>query len=138
MAKYSVDEFEKELALLNSGVLKDSCLRLEYEQKVRRLSSLVAELEQSGMDEEAMAKCLHKLRRQLGKEYKQAAPPLFREYIYYATEQKYGDPLGPDFKYLREKKSCREIIESASRPIADLDDRLTVEGFINWFSSKER
>ena len=39
-----------------------------------------------GMAKEDVAKELHKKRRQLGKIYKDAAPPLFKEYILYATE----------------------------------------------------
>ena len=33
-------------------------------------------------------------------------------------------------KMLREKKTCKQIIESASRPIEDLDNRLTLDGFL--------
>ena len=70
----------------------------------------------------------------LRREYEQkVAAPLFREYIYAATAAKYGDPLGPTFDMLRQTKSCRQIIASASRPIADLDDRLTLEGFRAWY-----
>ena len=87
------------------------------------------------MDEftKEIARQMHERRRELGKRYKEAAPPLFREYIYAATAAKYGDPLGPTFEMLRKKKSCREIIDSAFRPIRDLDDRLTLEGFRSWY-----
>ncbi|WP_304278757.1 hypothetical protein [Roseburia hominis] len=34
---------------------------------------------------------------------------------------------------LRRTKSCREIIESASRPIENLDNRLTFDGFRAWY-----
>ena len=37
---------------------------------------------------------------------------------------------------LRGVKTDRQIRESASRPIRDLDDRLTLEGFEAWY--KER
>ena len=47
---------------------------------------------------------MHEKRRELGRLYKEAAPPLFREYIYEATAAKYGDPLGPTYEMLREKK----------------------------------
>ncbi len=60
---------------------------------------------------------------------------LFREYIYAATAAKYGDLLGPTFKMLLEKKSFEQIIESASRPIENLNNRLTLEGFKQWYKS---
>lgn len=66
-------------------------------------------------------------------EYKLAAPPLFREYIYYATEKKYGDPLGPSYEELIKTRTNRQIIESASKPIENLDTRLTADGFREWF-----
>lgn len=47
--------------------------------------------------------------------------------------QNTGDPLGPTFDMLRRMKSCREIIESASRPIENLDNRLTFDGFRAWY-----
>lgn len=50
------------------------------------------------------------------------------DYIYAATAAKYGDPLGPTYDMLRRTKNCREIIESASRPIENLDKRLTFDG----------
>ena len=89
------------------------------------------------MPPEQIARTLHEERRELGRLYKQAAPPLFREYIYYATAGKYGDPLGPGYETLRERKSPEEIIESASRPIADLGDRLSLEGFRRWYTEKK-
>ena len=81
---------------------------------------------------------MHKLRREIGRQFKEESPPLFREYIYVATAAKYGDPLGPTYEMLREKKTCRQIIESATRPIEDLDDRLTLEGFQTWYEQKKR
>lgn len=62
-----------------------------------------------------------------------SAPPLFREYIWYATAQKYGDLLGPDYEALCRRKTPAQIIESASRPIDDLNNRLTLDGFKQWF-----
>ena len=47
----------------------------------------------------------------------------------------YGDPLGPAYETLREVKTCAQIIESASRPIEDLDNRLTLSGFQKWYST---
>lgn len=34
---------------------------------------------------------------------------------------------------MRKRKTEKEIIESATRPINDLNNRLTLEGFKNWF-----
>ena len=116
-------EFQRDLALLQQDGLKTNPMRLAYEEKVRGLQALKEEL----------AHRLHEQRRELGRAYKEMAPPLFRAYIYYATEQKYGDPLGPDYAQLRKVKTPEEIIASATRPIANLNQRLTLNGFIRWF-----
>ena len=71
--------------------------------------------------------------RACGKRFKEASPPLVREYVYYVTTRKYGDPLGPDYDALRRRKTDAEIIESASRPIRDLDDRLNEADFRVWY-----
>lgn len=129
------EEFQKELTLLRSQGLKDSVLRRAYEEKVAALRELAVQLRKQGCEERTIAKRLHSIRRTLGEEYKEAAPPLFREYIYYATEKQYGDPLGPTFEQLKKWKTDLEIIESASRPIPDLDNRLTISGFVEWFEA---
>ena len=128
-------EIEQELNALRKYGLKSNPLRLEYERKVRELSVFRDTLFAKGESKENIAKKLHECRRELGRVYKEAAPPLFREYIFYATEKKYGDPLGPDFESLRKRKSVDDIIESATRPIENLDDRLTIEGFTQWFQN---
>lgn len=127
------NEFEKEYDELLKYGLKTNPLRLQYEQKVRELAAYRDKLYSENKSEQEIVELLHKARRDLGREYKDAAPPLFREYIFYATEQKYGDPLGPDYDTLKMKKTSKEIIESAIRPIKDLDNRLTLEGFKEWF-----
>lgn len=129
-------EFEHELQMLLTDGLKDNPLRKEYEMKVAGLAEVARELLAQGLSEEEVARLLHHKRRELGVQYKHAAPPLLQEYIYYATAKKYGDPLGPSFEDLCRKKSYAEIIASSSRPIADLDKRLTVEGFKEWFEKK--
>ena len=126
-------EFEKEIALIEKMGLKTSPLRLEYENKVYELRSIPEKLKAEGFSEDQIARAMHKKRRTLGRQYKEAAPSLFREYIYEATAEKYGDPLGPTYEMLREKKTCKQIIESASRPIEDLDNRLTLDGFQQWY-----
>jgi len=128
-------EIEQELDALRKYGLKSNPLRLEYEQKVRELSALRDILFAKGESKENIARKLYECRRELGRVYKDAAPPLFREYIFYATEKKYGDPLGPDFESLRKRKTMDDIIESATRPIENLDDRLTIEGFAEWFDN---
>lgn len=130
-------EFEHELQMLFTDGLKDNPLRKEYEAKVAGLAEVARELLAQGLSEESVARLLHHKRRELGVQYKHAAPPLLQEYIYYATAKKYGDPLGPSFEDLCKKKSYAEIIASSSRPIADLDKRLTVEGFREWFEKVE-
>ena len=131
------EEFLKELKLLKENGLKDSPLRLEYEEKVRKLKELETELRKQGLSEKEIAYTLHNKRREIGKIYKEAAPPLLQEYIYVATANKYGDPLGTTFEQLAERKTYAEIIESSSRPIEDLDNRLTVDGFIEWYKNRE-
>jgi len=132
------EEFKSELKLLQENGFKDSPLRLEYEEKVRNLKDLEKELRKQGLSEKEIAYTLHNKRRELGKIFKEAAPPLLQEYIYVATANKYGDPLGPTFEQLVERKTYAEIIESSSRPIEDLDNRLTVDGFIEWYRKKKK
>lgn len=129
-------EFQREFELLRKDGLKDNPLRKEYEAKVACLAEVAKKLLAQGMSEEAAARTLHYKRRELGVQYKHAAPPLLQKYIYYATARKYGDPLGPSFEDLCKKKSYAEIIASSSRPIVDLDKRLTIEGFREWFEKK--
>ena len=129
------DEFERELALLKSEGIKDSPLRREYERKVRDLRIVEMRMREDKRSTHEIAVELHRMRRAIGEEYKKAAPSLFCEYIYWATQRKYGDPLGPDYETLSKTKTDEEIIESAVRPIADLDTRLTLGGFTEWFRS---
>ena len=126
-------EFEREIALIEKNGLKTSSLRLEYENKVHELRSMPEKLKEEGYSEDQIARTMHERRRELGRQYKEAAPSLFREYIYAATAAKYGDPLGPTYEMLREKKTCKQIIEFAARPIEDLDNRLTLNGFQQWY-----
>ena len=131
----SLNEFEKELAQIAELGIKSNPLRLTYEREVRALGSVPEQLRAEGCSEEQVARVMHNRRRELGRQFKEAAPPLFRKYIYAATAAKYGDPLGPTFEMLKEKKTYAQIIESASRPIDDLDNRLTLDGFLKWYES---
>ena len=49
------EEFLKELKLLQENGLKDSPLRLEYEEKVRKLKELKTELRSKGLPEKEIA-----------------------------------------------------------------------------------
>ena len=115
------EEFLKELKLLQENGLKDSPLRLEYEEKVRKLKELETELRSKGLSEKEIAYTLHNKRREIG----------------IATANKYGDSLGPTFEQLAERKTYAEIIESSSRPIENLDNRLTLDGFIEWHKNRK-
>ncbi len=126
-------EYEREVQILRNNGIKTNPLRMEYETKVRELQNLQKILLREEHSMEYIAQILHRERRRLGEIYKEAAPPLFREYIFYATEKKYGDPLGPRYEVLRKQKTPQQIMESAVRPIPDLNDRLTIEGFCWWF-----
>ena len=132
-----MDEYEKELEEIRKLGLKDNPLRKAYEKEVHSLRSLPRILESAGFSEDQISRVMYENRRELGRQYKDAAPPLFRKYIFAATAAKYGDPLGPTYEMLRGKKTCGQIIESASRPIEDLDDRLTLEGFQQWFEGSK-
>lgn len=111
-------------------------LRLEYEEQVKGLAAVAGELLNSGVSVADTAKIVHEKRRVFGKQYKDATPSPFREYIYDATFKRYGDPLGPTFEQLLETKSYNEIIESSCRPIQDLDNRLKVEDFLMWIQER--
>lgn len=43
----------------------------------------------------------------------------------------------PAYEDLHQTKTCAQIIGSASRPIEDLNDRLTVDGFIQWYQQQK-
>lgn len=136
MAEHRDDAaFREILAQLHETGFKKSPLRLAYEQEVRDLARVRRELEAAGLTQEALARRLHGLRRACGRRFKEASPPLVRAYVYYATARKYGDPLGPDYDALRRYKTDAEIIESASRPIRDLDDRLNEADFRTWYEA---
>ena len=102
------------------------------------LRVLPSRLRAEGYSESEIARMLCQRRRELGKAFKEAAPPLFRAYIYAATAAKYGDPLGPTYSQLRRHKSDAQIIASAARPIENLDRRLTLEGFRQWYLAQEK
>lgn len=107
-----MNEFEKELAVIIEQGIKNNPLRLVYEDKVRELRRLAVQLREKEYSDEQIARIMHNKRRELGRQFKEAAPPLFREYIYAATAEKYGNSLGPTYEMLREKKTFELIIIS--------------------------
>lgn len=111
-------------------------LRMEYEACVKELKHEAEALLQAGHSLEDVARAVFHKRRDLGKRYKEAAPALVREYIYFATRNEYGDPLGPSFEQLRRSKSYEEIIASSSRPIKKLSARLSADGFTAWLEER--
>jgi len=95
--------------------LKD--LREAYEQSVRALPSLAAQLRQAGADEEAVARAVHAGRRALALNFKSLTPEPQRSRIEAHTIAAYGNPIGPDIEALRARgRSWEEIAESACRP----------------------
>ena len=74
-----MDEYEKEIEEIRKLGLKDSPLRLAYEKEVHALRSVPQILASKGYSEEQIAQIMHEKRRELGRQYKDAAPPLFRK-----------------------------------------------------------
>ena len=72
-----IDEFEQECRLLYEMGLKDSPLRLEYEEKVRDLSILREQMETEGKTKEQIALTMHERRRELGRLYKRCSGNTF-------------------------------------------------------------
>ena len=91
-------------------------LRQRYIAEVEYLADLGLSARAAGVGEEATARMLHSLRREIGVEYKKLTPPEMQEIIRQRNLQRYSDPLGPTIEYFREQnKSWQEIIDSASR-----------------------
>lgn len=84
-----------------------------------------------GMSAEEVASKLNQARRDLGVKYKNATPQPLRDYIYEVNMGRYGDKLGPTYEYLIGRgKSAEDIINSSSRPNANIDQLLS--GFEDW------
>ena len=88
-----MSEFEDEVEQLRIIGIKNSPLRLAYEEKVWALKRVPQILRSEGKSEEQIAREMHRLRRDLGRQYKDAAPPLFRAYIYAVTAARLSVPL---------------------------------------------
>ena len=79
-----IDEFEQECRLLYEMGLKDSPLRLEYEEKVRDLSILREQMETEGKTKEQIALTMHERRRELGLSSRKNSRTLTRSSLFIA------------------------------------------------------
>jgi len=71
---------------------------------------------------------LHQARRDLGVKYKGITSPEALEIVYARNLNKYGDKLGPSVDWLRKnKKSWKDIIESAKTPGNEFNDLAGIE-----------
>lgn len=88
-----------------------------YERLVHSLRERAVEMQNAGVNSEAIAHVLHAERRALSKRFKQLTPEPLRTRLYERSFWVYGDRFGPTIEYLREAgKSWTQIIESATRP----------------------
>lgn len=96
-------------------------LRQHYIQDVKtRLPALEKKLRASSATEEQIARAMHALRREIGEEYKDVTPESLRKTIYARNLEKYGDPLGPTYQWLKDQgKTDAQIIEAAKRTGGD-------------------
>ncbi|HEX8104282.1 MAG TPA: hypothetical protein VF533_16820 [Solirubrobacteraceae bacterium] len=94
-------------------------LRQRYELEVRALAQLAADLDAAGFSDEQIARALHKRRRRIGLKYKLRTPvlgPKGQIAIYRRNVKKYGHPLGPSIRWLRERgRTWDDIRDSACR-----------------------
>jgi hypothetical protein len=111
-------------------------LRRAYEEEVRQLATVAAQLRRQGLDVEAIARRMHAERRILGVRYKDATPEPLLAYLYEINRERYEDVYGPTFEWLLEQdRTAESIIQSALRPNADIDRLLS--GFEQWLRSMD-
>ncbi len=65
---------------------------------MHELGNMPEKLKAEGYTEDQIARAIYEKRRELGRQCKEAAPPLFREYIYAATAAKYWRSAWPDIR----------------------------------------
>jgi hypothetical protein len=95
----------------------DPSLRMQYEEEVRNLKTVVERMKNDGVTSELIARTVQGMRRALGVKYKDMTPKDVLETITQRNLKKYGDPLGPTIEYLRKQgKSWDYIIKSACTP----------------------
>ena len=93
-------------------------LRQHYIKDVEdNLGSLERELRSQGASDEQIARALQAERRSIGQEYKDLTPEPMKSDIYGRNQERYGDPLGPTYDYLKNVKGLtdQQIIEGAKR-----------------------
>ncbi|MCI1305135.1 MAG: hypothetical protein LKG40_02785 [Lachnospiraceae bacterium] len=131
------EEFDRELKIIEEEGFSANPFRRDYVEKISRLEDRAKELEETGLSDEEIAHAVYDERRELAKDYRESEPPLIREYTNYKSNQKYGDPIGPSYEQLYEKKhSYRKIIEGAWRPSDHLEERFTVDDFKSWYMER--
>lgn len=115
---------------------RDSPLRKAYEEEVRQLATIAAQLRRQGLDAEEIARRMHRERRDVGIRYKGATPEPLLEYIYELNRDRYKSVYGPTFKWLKDKgRATEDIITSSMRPNPNVDDLLT--GFEAWLEAMD-
>lgn len=92
-------------------------LRKAYEKAVGNLAKTGDDLLAQGNSPEHVARTLHGMRRELGKQYKDVTPPELLNKIFNRNMTNYGDKWGPSIDYLRDVKgySWETIIQKASQ-----------------------
>jgi hypothetical protein len=91
-------------------------IRARYRQDVYVLEDAALAMRASGVGEEATARALYSMRRELGIQYKALTPQNELERIFLRNVEKYGDPFGPSIDYLQSTgKTWQDIIDSAAR-----------------------
>lgn len=92
-------------------------LRAAYEAEVVALRARADAMLAQGLPREEIARDIHARRRELATEFKLRTPEPARTRARARAERRYGDPLGPSIRFLRDQgKTWDEIIESATRP----------------------
>jgi hypothetical protein len=92
-------------------------LRSRYEQAVRDLRELGAEMQRGDTPGETIARVMHAERRRLASLFKEQTPEPYRARIYERTVKVYRNEFGPSIEFLRALgKSWEAIIEGAIRP----------------------
>ena len=129
--KYTESQIKNIIEELQGNGFKSNPLRQSYEKEVADLVNLKDSLLKQNLSTEEIARILNKTRRDLGIKYKEATPQPLRDYIYAVNQNRYGDPLGPTVDLLISRgKTFEQIIESSSRPNADINKLLS--GFEEW------
>ncbi|MCR2805202.1 hypothetical protein [Paenibacillus soyae] len=136
LPRYTEEEIQQILKDTESGI-KNHPLRQAYEIEVAGLAQNADNLLKQGKSETEVAKILHQARREIGVKYKDVTPEALRNYIYSINMNRYGDPLGPTYEFLKlQGKSDADIIRSASRPNPDVNSLLA--GFELWLRGQTK